>query len=251
MNEKFSFGLIISRNPKLIDNYSLKYSLLLKLIEIEFHSNHSELGESDSDDAIHSDLSENENMIKFLFIKYLYLDLLKIYSCITWMLNDLTSNNILDFLKDEFKSYDNNYLRFNQMWQFTSLKSTVKKYLRKCNSLDVVFANKEVDFTVKNDKINFLKDYQNLPIVLNAVNSDRYLEQKYFSNKSYGDSNDFVLNITQCFIYSFIKKFKLDVVDKSFSTYYTIFENNLPADNLCDLPLLRSFKPKNLEFKWI
>lgn len=196
IQESFSLNLFVNPKRRIIRRYSKNLKSLMRLIDVE----HKE---------ILDDIPENVRLIKFLFIKNFYLDLLVVFSVISNFLFDMSANDPLCSLNlvDEINSSNTLFLKSNEVWKYSHLKESIKYYYVKHFARDLLSINKN-NFL----RLNF---FENDFIGLN-LSTSKILQINYKSyanafdlNDFYLDSNNLSLNLAYCIVYFLLKNFNL------------------------------------------
>ena len=194
MQQRFNLGLFTKINN--VDEYSQLYLEFIELIDQEFQiDDYNDYDDFDFNQTDH--IESNYSRIKFLFIKNVYLDTMKVFACLTWILHDV--------------SYGCLTIQLNN----TSMSELVRRYFIKTTTLDLYCFNPNSSQDDKTPNgFNFLRNRNNL-IVLNLVASvcnnkkiaNEFLLSSYYS-ENFGFPDDFIQTVTQCLTRKFIQNFR-------------------------------------------
>lgn len=223
MHQRFNLGLFTKINN--VDEYSQLYLEFLELIDLEFEIDNN-YDEFDFNQTDH--IESNYSRIKFLFIKNVYLDTMKIFACLTWIMHDISFGCLT-------------------IQPNTSISELVRRYFIKTTTLDLYCFNPNSSDDQKTpEAFNFLQNRNNL-IVLNLVAavsnnkrvSNEFLLSNYYS-ENFGFPDEFIQTATQCIAIKFIENFKFKkAFNQKTSPLAAISEESLLFYKH-DLPLVRA-----------
>ena len=233
-HQRFTLGLFTKNSMELVNEYSAVYYQFLELIETEFGVDSEEANESDSSEP---ELKHDYAQMKFLIIKNVYLDSLKVYACITWLLQEISHKQNRDLVLSEL--YDSQE-ETNENAVFFRNNSIFLGCFLKTLTLDLYYLNTNNNTEIP-DKYSFLKEdtlialnmfnifYNSSKVVKNTGLSE-FLQSDYFV-ENFGRPQDFIQTTCQCLAFCFLKNFEFEKINTASS------ENS----NVCDLPLIKSF----------
>ena len=142
ISSNFSLGLFLKKKTDQMNEYSESYQNLLKLIEREYNTDINYSNNSFCKKDLKLDI--NYKKLKFLFIKNTYLDVLKIFSCISSILNDITlneqSNDLIDIEKvnlDIQAIKQTQSLKCQDLWKLNYIQKVIHLYFIKIITLDL------------------------------------------------------------------------------------------------------------------
>jgi hypothetical protein len=221
IQENFSFNLFVNPKRRIIRRYSKNLKNLMKLIDIEYKD-------------VLDEIPQNVRLIKFLFIKNFYLDLLVVFSVISNFLRDMSVNDPLCSLNlvDEMTSSKTLFLKSDEVWKYSHLKESINFYYVKHFARDLLCIKKNTFL-----RFNFFEnDFIGLNLPTSKVLQSNY---KYYANAFdlddfYLDSNNLSLNLTYCIVYFLLKNFALknnvkngDDYDKKSidSKFFSVYKN--------------------------
>ena len=221
IQENFSLNLFVNPKRRIIRRYSKNLKNLMRLIDIEYKD-------------ILDDIPENVRLIKFLFIKNFYLDLLVVFSVISNFLLDMSVNDSLCSLNlvDEMNSSKTLFLKSDEVWKYSHLKDSIKFYYVKHFARDLLSIKKNIFLRLnffENDFIGL-----NLPTSKVLQSNYKYYANAFELNDFYLDSNNLSLNLTYCIVYFLLKNFALknnvkngDDYDKKLinSKFFSVYKN--------------------------
>lgn len=187
----------------------------MRLIEQTFH--------------IQTDLANDTDQIKFLIIKNVYLDSLKIYSVLTWFLRDISldESTEAESLRQEMKLE----------CHFESMSSASSNYFKE-KLLKNYLKTLSVDLYYMSSKCKIPSKFSFLPIekliVLNLFNLVRETEMDENCSGNFNLLDDFIKTMSMYLVGFFIKNFDVEQSE--------LLESSRTNRELCyDLPLIRYY----------
>lgn len=170
-----------------------------------------------------TDIEEDTEQIKFLIIKSIYLDSLKLYSCMTWFLAILSQNdseNIKFFITAVKQSESTTISEITSVDIVKNLQTTLLESYFKTFTLDLYYMNNE---SMSKARQEFLRPDK--LIALNVLNKNEEDE--------FNQLDDLFQVLSKSLGFFFIKNY-----DLSESLTYILPDNDLES---YDLPLIRCF----------
>ena len=211
LQEKFNLNLFINHNKRLTRDYTHALSFFMSLVEKEF---------------AHESSLTNSQMIKFLFVKNFYLDLLLVNSIVSNFLYDISARNNTELLAKVFAEVDaskSSHLKANDMWKFARLRECVHTYFVKYLATDLLTINSNSTVTDSPNRFDYFHENCLIGINLHAMLYERKLFEAngvtcdlakltdlFDLDSFYFDSNNLILNLAMCLCYSLLKNFNMN-----------------------------------------
>lgn len=195
IQEHFTLGLFLKPRRRLIRHYSKNLKILMKLIEAEYM-------------ICINDSTRNMQLLKFLFIKNFYLDILIVISVISNFLQSFNNSNYKLNLINEINSSKSSFLKSNEIWKYSYLKESIVFNYAKCLSKDLLSINshgisRKINVNFNDEDLIGL----NLKTSENFLNNYKLYAKAFELDTFYLDSNNLTLNLTYCLAYFLIKNF--------------------------------------------
>jgi hypothetical protein len=246
-----TLSLFTKDSYDLVLNYSQTYQQWLTLISHIFNIEE----ETDENDDFKIN---NYGSIKFILIKNMYLEIIQVYSSLTWILNDTidssyglpikssylnnSKNDLLkkvDLIKDLKSSKTRNIFLSSKNNRLTSLKELVKVYANNSITSDLYYLN-SANLVKKSNLVTgkrMLKSYQ---LILQDfhLNKNDHVLIAMNSNGSYSELNSFSKIILECLVFSCLKAYRFINFKTKTIPLYDLALSNMPEIDYYQVELL-------------
>jgi hypothetical protein len=194
----------------------------MRLIEEEFEL------DLEEENIESNELDRDSSQIKFLIIKSIYLDSLKIYSCLTWFLHEFAVDSSVDV--ETLKENSSNCESTNELEAFNAryFKENLLKSFLKTLSLDLFYVNSNREIPAK---FSFLSR-RDILIALNLFNVVKSMEIDGDLSENFNLIDEYIQTVADSLGFFFLKNFELNELN--------VESCNVDNESY-DLPIIRYF----------